>query len=348
VKTFSKLSIVLVGIMILTLSINSYAQGNGNRGNGGSNSQIITMINDMPTEALTNDEISSLMLMREEEKLARDVYLELFDRWNVQIFSNIANSEQQHTDMVALLLQKYDLADPFVEQRGVFANEELAELYTLLIEQGKESLLAGLKVGATIEDLDIYDLQQALVYIDNQDIRLVYQNLLKGSRNHMRSFYRQIALQSSSYQAQYITSDELEEIIDSEMERGIVDENGDPITVVPQRSRGKSGRGSGESSNFFGNTGEIAGINITNYPNPANPATTISYTIDQPAYVSLSIYNARGQVVRHFDFGYRSPGEYSYQWDSSNENGINVPSGIYFCRIQAGELAATRRLLLIQ
>ncbi|MBN1480332.1 DUF2202 domain-containing protein [candidate division KSB1 bacterium] len=102
--------------------------------------------------------ISTLLMMREEEKLARDVYLELFDKWNLRIFSSIANSEQQHIDMVAFLLQKYDLADP------------------LLIEQGMESLLAGLNVGVTIEYLDIYDLQEALFIIDHQDIRLAYLN----------------------------------------------------------------------------------------------------------------------------------------------------------------------------
>ena len=129
----------------------------------------------------------------------------------------------------------------------------------------------------------------------------------------------------------------------------MVDENGDPLTTGPQRGGSKSGRsGSQGEQNFFGSAAEKSGIKMSNYPNPANPATTIHYAIEQPAPVSLSIYNVTGQMVRHFDFGYRSAGEYTFRWDASNEIGISVPSGIYFYRIQADERAVTRRLLLVR
>ena len=68
-------------------------------------------------------------------------------------------------------------------------------LYDTLVEQGKYSLLDALMVGATIEDLDIKDLQEFSSQIDNEDILLVYSNLERGSRNHMRSFIKNITHQ---------------------------------------------------------------------------------------------------------------------------------------------------------
>ena len=143
---------------------------------------------------LSEAEITSLIHMREEEKLARDVYLELYDTWGQKIFSNIASSEQTHTDAVKTLLETYNIADPVIkDERGVFTNSELQKLYDSLVEEGKKSLLDGLIVGATIEDLDIKDIQDFRVSIENEDILLVYENLERGSRNHLRSFIKNIS-----------------------------------------------------------------------------------------------------------------------------------------------------------
>ncbi|MDP3667796.1 MAG: DUF2202 domain-containing protein, partial [Sediminibacterium sp.] len=70
------------------------------------------------------------------------------------------------------------------------------------------------------EDLDIFDLKNALINIDNQDIRLVYDNLTKGSRNHMRSFYKNVLNVGGTYTPQYITQAEFDAIINSAMETG--------------------------------------------------------------------------------------------------------------------------------
>jgi hypothetical protein len=75
-------------------------------------------------------------------------------------------------------------------------------------------------VGATIEDLDIFDLNNWLTKVDNQDIQFVYQNLNKGSRNHMRSFYGQVVNAGGTYTAQFITQAELDAIINSTNETG--------------------------------------------------------------------------------------------------------------------------------
>lgn len=180
-----------------------------------------TLIEQMPSEPISEAEKASLIFMREEEKLARDVYVFLFDRWNLLIFDNIAASEQSHTDAVLTLLNKYSITDPAENNtHGVFTDSNLQALYTDLTTQGSNSLLDALVVGATIEDLDISDLNNAMLAVDNADIQYVYNNLNKGSRNHLRSFYSQILSQNGTYEPQYISQEEFNEIVNSPIERG--------------------------------------------------------------------------------------------------------------------------------
>ena len=85
-----------------------------------------------PATTLTETEAATLTFMREEEKLARDVYLMLADLWGNQIFSNIAASEQKHMDAPKSMLDKYNLPDPVLEE-GEFADPELQHLYDRLV-----------------------------------------------------------------------------------------------------------------------------------------------------------------------------------------------------------------------
>jgi hypothetical protein len=172
------------------------------------------IVNSLPYETLSASETESILQMREEEKLARDVYLTLYDIWELRIFSNIAQSEQQHMDAVLSLIEKYDLNDPVkVDERGTFENEDLQKLYNQLIEQGSKSLEDALIVGATIEDLDIYDLEEFLKITDNQDIKFVYENLKNGSENHMRAFVYQLSRFNKTYTPIYISIEEFNKII---------------------------------------------------------------------------------------------------------------------------------------
>jgi hypothetical protein len=178
-------------------------------------------ISTLPEQALSTEEITGLIFMREEEKLARDVYSTLFDTWDLPIFSNIAQSEQTHTEAVKTILTKYDIADPVVNDSvGVFTNTDLQDLYDDLSTQGRLSIKDALTVGATIEDLDISDLQKQLSLTDNDDIKLVYENLLRGSRNHLRSFVAQLTSLNTTYAPTFITQVEFESIISSGQETG--------------------------------------------------------------------------------------------------------------------------------
>jgi hypothetical protein len=185
------------------------------------NNNLNAQIASLPVEPLSTAEFNSLSFMREEEKLARDVYITLYNKWGVNIFTNITSSEQTHMDAISLLLSKYHLNDPVgTNGIGVFTNNTLQQLYSQLVAQGSTSVLDAYKVGATIEDLDIFDLTNALTTIDNQDITLVYNALLKGSRNHLRSYYKNILNAGGAYTPQYISPTVFNAIINSEMETG--------------------------------------------------------------------------------------------------------------------------------
>ena len=120
---------------------------------------LTSQINAFPKEPLNTDELASLNIMREEEYLAYDVYTTLYNKWGVSVFSNIASSEQSHTNAVSTLLSKYELNDPAGNHTlGVFTDTTLQTLYTQLVNLGSSSTLNAFIVGATIEDLDIYDL----------------------------------------------------------------------------------------------------------------------------------------------------------------------------------------------
>ena len=171
---------------------------------------------------LTVEDVAGLIFMKEEEKLARDTYLALYDVWNLSIFQNISNSEQTHTDAVGVLLDQYAIADPSSSNNnGEFNDATLQNLYNQLVVQGSISLSDALKVGAAIEEIDIIDLSEYIAQTDVADIILVYENLMKGSRNHLRSFVSTLKnLTGETYVPQYLSQEEYDSIIDSSFERG--------------------------------------------------------------------------------------------------------------------------------
>ncbi len=87
---------------------------------------------------------------------------------------------------------------------------------------------------------------------------------------------------------------------------------------------------------------------LQNYPNPFNPVTTIKFRTVHPANVNLTIYNSKGQYVKKLVSTYLPGGEYRFKWDGRNETGKNVASGVYFYRLDAGEIKMTRKMILIR
>lgn len=160
----------------------------------------------LPSYNLTQSDVAGLIHMREEEKLARDVYQYFYEKYNLGVFSNIATSEARHMAAVKTLLDKYGIADPVVsDARGTFSDPAFTNLYAQLTAAGDKSLLDALIVGATIEDLDIKDLMDLTAATTAQDIQLVYGNIMRGSYNHLRAFSGQITANGGTYTPQYIT-----------------------------------------------------------------------------------------------------------------------------------------------
>lgn len=165
---------------------------------------------------LTQQEINAIVYMREEEKLARDVYTVLFDKWGNNPFNNIRQSEQVHMDRVKILITSYSLEDPVIknnDKRGLFANTLLQEFYNELVDSGNTSLTAALKVGAKIEEMDITDLEKRTGQTKKQDIITTFNYLKQASENHLRAFVRRLKMQGVNYEPVILSETEFDKII---------------------------------------------------------------------------------------------------------------------------------------
>jgi len=215
-------------LLISTLIINGCSEDNqqdildadANGSSSVNNNLLSDTLATLALEALSNDEIEGIYFMREEEKLAHDVYTTLYTQTSQTIFNNIAQSELSHTNAVLELITRYSLTDPVTDNTiGVFQNTALQSLYDSLIAQGSTSLVDALIVGAIIEEIDIIDIQTQLdQYVDNQDITLVYENLIKGSRNHLRAFVKVLSQHGMTYSPAYLSQQLFDDIINSESE----------------------------------------------------------------------------------------------------------------------------------
>ena len=92
---------------------------------------------------------------------------------------------------------------------------------------------------------------------------------------------------------------------------------------------------------------------LANYPNPFNPETWIPYRLAEDAFVSLTIYDQIGQVVRTLDVGHQTAAVYenwskAIYWDGRNEIGEGVASGVYFYHLSTGDFSATRKMLILK
>lgn len=167
-----------------------------------------------PSGELTRAEVDGLLFMIEEEKLAVDVYSALDEKWDMRVFENIGRAELTHQAAVKRLLDRYSLQDPRMGE-GEFANETLQDLYNDLLAQGSVSVRDALMAGAAIEEIDILDLEEYMAQTDNEDILLVYANLLRGSENHLRAFVNNLDRQRVEYTPQYLSEEEYRSIMEA-------------------------------------------------------------------------------------------------------------------------------------
>ena len=195
---------------------------------------------DTDSAALDYNEQIHLNFMREEEKLARDVYQTLGTMYpDSAIFGNIDDSEQIHMTAVKAMIEKYGYEDPNTNDNvGVYTGEDFGwyftEKYNLLVERASVSELEALYVGAFIEELDMMDINQCpqvivetdnginddsecgKVYTDNADIQRLYSSLLDGSDSHLEGYVQNIEkiIGEGNYQAQVLSQELVDAILD--------------------------------------------------------------------------------------------------------------------------------------
>jgi hypothetical protein len=173
--------------------------------------------------ALLQPEADALIYMREEEKLARDVYDSLYAKWDVNPFGNIRQSEQVHMNRMATLISKHTLKDPVAvtnDQHGMFVNATMQQYYHELVTSGSLSLTDALKVGAKIEELDIADLEERMKQSKSTDVLEAFEFLNMGSYNHLRAFVRRLKMQGINYEPVILSKKHFDAIIAGENKMG--------------------------------------------------------------------------------------------------------------------------------
>jgi len=170
---------------------------------------------------LTDLEVVYVLAMREEEKLARDVYLSLNNAFPSLIFVRIAASEQRHMNAVGRIITVQGMDDPVVNNGiGEFTDPAFTELYASLVTDGSVDYISALKVGALIEEIDIADLAEALEVVTNPQVKRVFENLLYGSYNHLRAFTTALAAEGVEYVPEVLDVEVYEEILNSAPVKG--------------------------------------------------------------------------------------------------------------------------------
>lgn len=179
------------------------------------------------TGVLGASEAASLKFMVEEEKLARDVYQALYQKWGLPIFQNISRSEQTHMDAVSGLITAYGLTSPVQSAPGKFTDPTLQSLYTQLVARGSSSIAEALKVGGLIEEIDILDLQARIKEATHTDIQRVYNKLMNGSYNHLQAFSSTLKTQTGeTYQPQKLGLEAYQAIVSGGSRGGAGRQNG--------------------------------------------------------------------------------------------------------------------------
>ncbi len=206
--------LALAAVVTLAVAACGADPGNGSGGGGTNNAGDGT--NAGPLSA---DEQQLLHFTREEEKLARDVYRAIGAAH--PSFVSVASSEQTHMDAVATLLTRYGIADPALGKgAGEFTDGTLQKLYTDLVAAGNRSQIAALQVGVEIEELDIADIERGKAKATHADLVTTMDNLTRGSRNHLRTFYANLQGVGGSYTPKHLDPASFNAIVMSARETG--------------------------------------------------------------------------------------------------------------------------------
>lgn len=158
-------------------------------------------------QMISDSEKSTILRMREEEKMTRDFYLAMNEKWNQKVFANIAENESYHMSQILLLIEKYKLNDPVAQtgdERGVYIDSSLQLEYNELIAAGNVSLKAALKAGAKMEEKDIVEIRNGIAGTTSKEIAGTYKYLLQYSANHLNALVQNLEKQGVTYQPEVL------------------------------------------------------------------------------------------------------------------------------------------------
>lgn len=167
-------------------------------------------------QTISEKEKAGILRMREEEKMARDIYRALNEKWNQRIFSNILKSETYHMERMKTLIDKFQLQDPVAktnDKAGIFENKALQKMYDELTSSGSANIEAAFRAGAKVEEADIKDLREAIALTSNNDIKSTYEYLVQASENHLRAFVRNLNRLGIVYEPIVLSKDDYSKII---------------------------------------------------------------------------------------------------------------------------------------
>ncbi len=179
---------------------NRYAEADNSKGKGYNRQNEDHQhydVSDMEKYELSSEQKQTISYMYQEEKMARDLYVAFYKKWQFKVFDNISRSEQNHMDEIKELLVKYDMSIPS-NRTGEFENTELKKMYNELLEIGEKTSEEALKVAIKLEEHDIKDLEKALENA-TPDLKYVYTNLIEGSKKHLIAFKRNLDRENGNY-----------------------------------------------------------------------------------------------------------------------------------------------------
>lgn len=204
--------LILCGLAVCLTSA-GMAEAQRGAGNGKGQGQCV-WCNTAPAE-LGSAEAATLRYMYEEEKSARDFYGEMYAKWSLQTFASIQSAEVRHFSALGTALARHgiDASDITAKPAGEFVSATIQSHYNELIEKGSRSFVGALNAAGLLEEIDIADLKAAIAETTAPDLKQIYANLLSGSENHLRAAARQVAFNGGTYAAQYLSSEEVAQIL---------------------------------------------------------------------------------------------------------------------------------------
>ena len=162
----------------------NHQKGTHGRGNHGEEIDFTSQ-----SISLSDSEVESLLYMIEEEKMAHDIYVELYEQTGLIEFDKISESEQHHYDKLVSFAEKLDIdISSLSVEAGVFENDEIQTLYDTLMLEASLSTEAAIGVAISIEEADIADLGATIEMTETVILGQVYSHLLDSSMNHLSAF----------------------------------------------------------------------------------------------------------------------------------------------------------------